>query len=173
MGPGGDISTPTRPDKLESAFLRQTIDSQPNQIDYPLRLEISMENYSRIALKSLTSFPSLIFYDSSYPLGKIYPWPIPLPSIYEVHIQVKDILSQFTSIDQDVVLPEEYEPAIVFNLAVRLSFAYGQQPAPALIALAKDALNVLRETNVQVSNLTMPADLVRVGIYNPYSDQVR
>jgi len=44
---------------------------------------------------------------------------------------------------------------------------------PITMALAKEALNVLRMGNAQVPNLRMPDDLIRPGIYNPYSDQIR
>ncbi len=64
VGPGGDIDTGTvsaRPDKIESAFLRQLVNSQPNQIDYPLGLLQSMEDYNTIGLKGLVSFPGWAF----------------------------------------------------------------------------------------------------------------
>lgn len=66
-----------RPDRLEAAYLRQVTQSQPNQIDYPLQILESREDYSRIALKQLQSFPDSIFYDPAWPLGLIYPWPVP------------------------------------------------------------------------------------------------
>ena len=54
IGPvGSDIVWDPRPDRLESAFLRQLVQSQPNQIDYPLELIQSYEEYTNIALKSL------------------------------------------------------------------------------------------------------------------------
>ena len=174
IGPvGSDIVWDPRPDRLESAFLRQLVQSQPNQIDYPLELIQSYEEYTNIALKSLQSFPSYIFYDSAWPQGVLYPWPVPQASIYAVHVQVKEQLKQFTSINQSLNLPEEYYPALHWNLCVRLFPQYQRPIDPEVKALAADALNVLREANVQVGRLFMPEDLVRPGIYNPYSDQIR
>src|SRR5215469_5372660 len=81
IGAGGDIDTgpnTMRPDKLENGnFLRQTQLAAPNQVDYPLELLQSMEDYNRISLKSLVSFPGKIFYDPTHPLGTIYVWPVP------------------------------------------------------------------------------------------------
>ena len=67
----------------------------------------------------------------------------------------------------------EYYPALHWNLCVRLFPQYQRPIDPEVKALAADALNVLREANVQVGRLFMPEDLVRPGIYNPYSDQIR
>lgn len=173
VGPAGDFNIATRPDRLESAFFRQTVQSQPNQIDYPLEILQSREDYNNIALKQLTSFPSYIFYDSAFPLGSVYPWPVPQATIYAVHITVKAVLAQFTSVEQTIVLPDEYMAAIHYNLTARLYGAYTRPPDPVIIGLAKDALNVIRGANVQIARLTMPADLTRPGVYNPYSDQIR
>jgi hypothetical protein len=174
VGPGGALSTLVRPDKIESAFVRQLVGNSSNSyVDYPLTLIPSYESYSVIALKKLPSFPQYLFYDSGYPLGSAYPWPVPQAGLYETHLQVKELLNQFTSLDQTIVLPEEYFPAIELNLVIRIAPGYGRQPDPAIVALAKDSLNVLRMANTQISTLRMPGELVRNGIYNPYSDQIR
>lgn len=171
VGPGGDINCP-RPDRLEDAFFRQNIPSMPNQIDYPLELIESRETYNKIALKQLNSFPSYIFYESDYPLGRIYPWPLP-SNLYEVFISIKAHLYRFTSLAQEIQLPPEYHAAILYNLSNRLRTAFQLPPDMAVVSLAKDALNVIRGANAQVSRLRMPTDLIRPGIYNPYSDQIR
>src|SRR5258706_11652035 len=90
VGPAGsDIVIAPRPDKLESAYFRQTVQSQPNQIDYPLEIISSREVYNRIALKQLQSFPSYIYYESSFPQARIYPWPVPQANIYSLFISTK------------------------------------------------------------------------------------
>lgn len=170
VGPGGDYDTP-RPDKLEFAYLRQIVPSQPSPVDWPLDILASREDYSRIALKNMTSFPQVIFYDSGWPMGRVYPWPIPQANLYEVHLVLKDQLGEFTSLSQDVNLPPEYEAALFYNLAVRLRPAYQLPPDPSLVALATDALNVIRNANAQIPRLTLPRRLVSPGgKYNIYGD---
>lgn len=159
-----------RPDRLEAAFFRQLIPSTPNQIDYPLEIISARETYNDIALKTLTSFPSYIFYDSAYPIGFVYPWPLPQANLYSVHITIKEALNDFTSLNQVISLPEEYNAALLYNLAVRLRPAYQLPPEPTLLALAKDALAVIRGSNTQIPRLQLPRDLTRGGIYNVYSD---
>lgn len=173
IGPGGDIPMTQRPDRIEAAFFRQLVQSQPNQIDYPLDVLEAREDYNNIALKNLSSFPMVLFYDSAFPLGKLYPWPIMQPNIYELHVSVKDLLTQVATLATTVNLPLEYYNAIHWNMAVRLRTAYDLPPKPADIALAKKALGVIRGANTQIARLTMPTDLQRPGIYNPYSDQIR
>lgn len=171
VGPGGDFNI-GRPDRLEAAFVRQVQQTGNNQVDYPLQIIEARETYNLISLKSLTAFPTYIFYDSAYPLGVIYPWPLAQNSIYEIFITVKPLLGQFTSLGETILFPSEYIPALKWNLAVRLMISYKLSLDPGLVALAKTSLNVIRGSNTQIPRLQMPADLIRRGIYNVYSDRI-
>lgn len=169
VGSGGDFNIP-RPDRLEAAFFRQTTTAPANQIDYNLQILESMEDYSRISLKQLVSFGYYIFYDSGYPLGKVYPWPI-LQNQYELHIITKAVLSTFASLATTVNLPPEYEEAMQWNLALRLRPLFQMPPDETVTAMAAASLNTLRGANTQIARLTMPRPLNGGGIYNIYSDQ--
>lgn len=161
-----------RPMRLESAFLRQIQNTQPNQVDYPLQIIQSREDYNRIRLKSLVSFPNSIFYDSDWPLGSIFPWPVPSANIYAVYVSVLQQLASFTNLSARINVPYEYYNAIVTNLALRLRSKYGISASPGdpLPGNAKNALNVLRGANTQIATLQVPAGLGRAGIYNIFSD---
>lgn len=171
VGPAGDIPISPRPDSIESAFFRQITQSQPSQVDYPLEIIESYETYSRIALKQLQNFPQFLFYDSGFPLGVIHNYPVIQATLYELHIQVKETLNQFTSLGQTINLPLEYMSAIHYNLCGRLRPAYQLPPDPSITALALESLNVIRGANAQIPRLQMPLELTRQGIYNVYSDQ--
>jgi len=161
------------PRKLESAFLRQIQNSQPNQVDYPLRILQSKEDYSRIALKSLVSFPGAIFLDSDWQLAQVFPYPVPQAGIYSINITVREQLpAAFTNLDTVVCLPYDYFNCVLFNLALRNRPRYGipSFPGDELPALAKDALNCLRGPNTQIAALTLPDEITRPGIYNIFSD---
>lgn len=170
IGPSGDFNVTARPDRIEAAFFRQLIQSQPNRVDYPLKILQSREDYNRIALKQLGSFPQTIWYDSAFPLGVLYPWPVPAATIYEFHLSLKEILPQFATLSTTITLPEEYYAALHLNLVPRIWTMYGREADPVVIALAKDALNVIRGANTQIATLSMPDDVVRTGKYNIYSD---
>lgn len=171
VAPGGDFSI-VRPDRLEFGYFRLLNSTGQNQVDYSVKILPSREDYSRIALKSLETWPSYVFLDSNYPTGNVYFWPIPPANLYELHIVTKDVLTAFTSLAQTINLPPEYEMALLYNLAVRLRVSYQMPPDPALIALAQDALNVLRGANTQIPKLRLPSSLIRGGLYNIYSDEV-
>ena len=169
VGPGGDFNI-TRPDKIEAAFFRQTVETVPNQVDYPLAPIWSREEYNDIALKSLNSFPQIYFYDSGWPLGNLFVWPLPSDQ-YEIHISIKDTLQTFPGLTTEVDLPPEYFEALHYNLAVRLRPLFQLPPDQSIIQLAKLALNTIKNANAQVPSLEMPNDLIRGSNYNIYSDQ--
>lgn len=172
VGPGGDFDTP-RPDRLEDGcFFRQLVSaSSPNKIDYPLSILESREDYARIGLKQLLTIPQFIFYDAAYPLGIVYPWPIPQASLYEIHLLLKSQLTQFDNLSDDINLPAQYYGAIRYNLACRVRTMYQLQADPQLVALAMDSLSVIRNMNAQVPRLRMPGGIQRGAKYNIYSDQ--
>lgn len=171
VGPGADFDTP-RPDRLEFAFFRQMVSSQPNNVDYPLHILESREDYNLIALKGLTSFPGAIFYDSAFPWGYVYPWPIPQSGLYEIHLTLKGQLSQFASYVQSLNLPPEYVETIWTNLALRLAAIYpGSVVTPETKGLASASLQTVQGANLQIPLLRMPAGLGRGLKYNVFSDR--
>ena len=163
----------SRPNRVESAFLRQITQSQPNQIDYPLEILESMEDYAAIALKGLVSFPGALFYDSNFPLGAAFAWPVPQASIYEIHIIVREQLGYFTTLAQKLAFPYEYYRCLLFNLALSLKSKYQIPtfPGDPLPGLAKASLATIRNANAQIPRLRMPTQLQRDGIYNIFSDR--
>jgi hypothetical protein len=176
LGPGGDFDTGAdsfRPDKIESAFLRQLTQSQPNQVDFPLEILQAKEDYNRIALKTLSSFPTSIFYDPQWPLGVVYAWPVPQNAIYGLYVTIKvQTPFKFAALATVLNIPYEYYNAIVFNLAIRLRAKYSipSFPGDTLPGLAKDALNTLRGGNTAIARLST-ADVNRPGQYNIFNDR--
>lgn len=169
IGAGGDINVP-RPDSIESAFARQVIQPQPNQPDFPLYIIRSWEDYSRITLKGLQAGPAWgLFYDSGYPLGTLYPYPL-MTSQYELHVQVKNELVSVGDIADEIILPPEYELAIYAVQMQMTRSAYALPPKPEIDRLAKGALETLRATNFQIPTLRMPGAVQGVGGYNIWSD---
>lgn len=171
IGPGQPFNTP-RPDRIEDGcFLRQLNTSPNMQIDYTLQVLSSREDYDRIRLKTMGTWPSIIFYDSNWPTGLIYAWPVPQASQFEIHLLVKNQLTQFVNLTDTINLPPEYEAALSYNLQVRLRVAYRMPPDGVMVELAKDALNVIRGANVQVPSLKMPPTVIGAQrSYNVYSD---
>ena len=171
IGTGQDFNI-ARPDRIEAAFFRQLINTSPNQVDYPLEIIPARETYNQIALKSLTSWPQYIFYDSAYPVGNVYVWPVPQASLFEIHLTLKVNYSTLANLTTTIVMPPEYIPAIKWNLALRLRESYQLPPSVALAKLAQESLVVIRGANVQVPLLQCDKTLIRGSLYSIYSDQI-
>jgi hypothetical protein len=172
VGPAADFALAIRPTAIEAAFVSQNYGT-PQQIDTPLTILESREDYNRIAMKALVSFPYYLYYDQAFPAGTMYPWPAPNATLYALTITVKMPLSAFTSLNQDINLPAEYQEALIYNLAVRMRVLYQLEPDGALVALAKTALNTVRTANAQIPMLQIPDGMSKGGRYNVYSDQGR
>lgn len=172
-GPGGDYDVSPRPNRIKSAFLRQLNTGNP-QTDTPVEVIAAGEQYDRISLKNLVSFTQWVYLETSYPLAIVRPYPVPNASIYSLFLRFQDVLPQVT-LDTDMsAFPAEYFPAMKFNLARRLRQAYGKgmKPDPELNAFANNALNVIKNANLQIPELVMPASLTAATPgYNILSDQ--
>lgn len=174
IGPAGNFVTSVRPDRIEAAYQRQLVSSGQN-IDTPIEIIPSREEYSRLSLKGLVSFTLYAFLDSAYPTATLYLYPTPNASIYQIHILLKNIIPVYTvaTIASVLLVPPHYIAAMKFNLAKRLRQAYGKglRPDPELNALARDALDTVKQSNLQIPELVMPKALVRSSGYNIISDQ--
>lgn len=165
VGPGEPLNIP-RIDSIEAAFVRQLVNPSPTgQVDYPLEIISSMEDYSTIALKQMVAGPAVyLFFDSGYPTGLAYPYPLlPGNSQWELHIITKAPMDTAVVLTDDILLPEEYLLAI-YASSVNMTRAAFQLPAdPAFVGMAKAALETLRTSNFQISELRMPAALMPVA----------
>ncbi len=159
IGQGGDFNVP-RPDRIEAAFVRLLTSAPANLVDIPLQIITSREDYNRIPLKSLTTnFPSAVFYDSAFPIGTLYVWPVASSGSVEIHLSLKETLTQFTSFIQPINLPMEYLEAMWTNLTIRLAPIYQYDTRPEIAALAASSLATIRAANTQIPKLTMPRGL--------------
>lgn len=155
--PGGNFSI-ARPDRIDSAFARLNA-SGPNPIDFGLGIVESREDYNAKALKSQSTFPAAVFYESAFPIGVLHFWPIPPATLYELHIFTKAALPGYANLTDPLNLPPEYLEAAIYSLTVRLALNFGMDPRPAHVAAARAALNTIRLANTQIGVLAMPAEL--------------
>ncbi|AOJ99926.1 hypothetical protein [Burkholderia vietnamiensis] len=169
VGPGGNFNTPAWPFKINAAYARLNAGS-PNPIDYPVKIIGAREDYARIALKSLVSFPSYAFYDSTFPLGNLFMFPVPNSS-FELHIVTLEALPQFVTPADDINLPPEYMAAIRYNLAIWLCGSYQLDPPRMVEKLAGSTKRVIKRMNLQIQSMSMPRGLATKQRYNIYSDR--
>lgn len=158
VGAGQTININPRPDRIEYAFMRFAQTSNPGNlaVDIPLGIIQSHEDYSRITVKNVGTLPWRIFYDPIWPVGLLFPWPVPQPTIYEIHVGFKVVLPRFTGLQQPISFPPEYEAALNWCLVRRLKVTYQMPVDEDTKSLARDGLNVIRLANQQMSTLRMP-----------------
>lgn len=192
VGPGGDFDT-LRPDKLSGAYVRLNyhaavpgdafvLDQSPldstfvldgstvatpsfpgvTSLDYTLDLLDAREDYAMIPRKGWTGVPGAAWYDPTFPVGTLYVNPEP-SSAYEIHILVKQQLVQFSSLYDEIMLPQQYLDAMLYNLAVRLAPMYQLEPRRDVQQLAASGLASIRNSNATVPRLGMPAGLPGMG----------
>jgi len=103
IGPGQFYNC-ARPDKILAAYFIQLTgtggfssgfsdgfavgNNTNNIVSYPLRPIWSYEDYARLSLKNLNSWPQFFFYDGAFPNGNVYIWPVP-SNQYEIHLIIK------------------------------------------------------------------------------------
>lgn len=146
-------------------------------VDFPMSIITSREDYNSIPLKGLQAFSYAIFYEASWPLGRVWPYPSPLPTLYSLNLTFKLPLTQFANLTDPINLPPEYKTAIHYNLAERLRAAYQLPvlPGDKVAGWARDSLNTVRMANVGTGmvKLKMPREVRTRGGYNIYSDRTR
>lgn len=173
VGPGGNFNVSRRPDRLESGFLRQIVQSGLNA-DTPIDIIPAGEEYDRLSLKSLKSFTLYAFLDSSWPMGNIYLYPWPNASQYEMFFRLKDVIPIVAANTDLSIIPDQYISTMKFNLARRLRQANGKGMLAdtELNNLARNSLDVVKQSNLQIPELVMPKMLtLSSGSYNILSDQ--
>ena len=163
-----------------------TLISQPPgyAVDYPLTLLQSREDWNRIPLKNMSSWPAFLFYDpastllvppaggAAAPTGFLYVNPIPLAGQFEIHILVKDVLATLANLSTVLATPPEYEEALEYNLAIRFAAKYQIDASKEVLGLAQAALATIRSANTQVPLLDLPVGLTSNGSrYNIFSDR--
>jgi hypothetical protein len=166
VGNGGDFNV-LRPIKINAAYARMNAGSS-TPIDYPVEIISAREDYARIALKALQSFPSLAYYDPAFPLGNLIFYPVP-SNAFELHIVTMEALPQFATPATVISLPPEYMAAIRYNLAIWLAPSYQIEPQRSLIGLAVNAKRIVKRMNTSIQAMTMPRGLGSKQRYNIYS----
>ena len=140
IGSGGDINT-TRPLRIDGAYVTE------GSTDLPVEV-ISAAAWDAIADKTVTSnFPSLLYYEPSYPLGVVKIWPVPTDTNV-LTLSVESQLTSFATAATSVSLPPGYERAIAANLAIEIAPEFGRPVPPEVLQLARSSLAAIKRRNV-------------------------
>jgi len=158
-----------RPLNINSAFVRVNTNSNGQPIlngglDYPVTI-LNLENYELIGLKTLNGpWPRALYYQPGETLGTITVWPN--PSQGEMHIFSDTLFQRFTSINDEIVIPQGYYMALRWCLAERLMPMYGKA-SPTQIQMinsfAGHAKATIKRTNMRPVQVARFEDTLIVG----------
>ena len=144
-----------RPLSIDSAFVRINTNSNGVPIvngglDYPVAI-LNLEDYEMIGLKTLNGpWPKALYYQPTETLGNIFVWPNPAQG--EMHIFANTNFGRFTTMYDNVNLPQGYSMALRWCLAERLMPMYGKasQTQIAMInAYAAQGKATVKRTNMK------------------------
>lgn len=100
-----------------------------------------------------TSIPTDLYYEPGFVNGNIYLWPLQNVN-YGLELEVWTNLSQFTSLTQQFWLPQGYEDAVTYGLAVAMAPSYGRPLDSTLSMLASNAKGKIQLRNSQSPKLS-------------------
>ncbi|HHT9144702.1 MAG TPA: phage adaptor protein [Candidatus Wunengus sp. YC61] len=157
IGDGADFST-TRPIEIEQAFIRDSGNSDHNLKVRP------MSEYWALGNKVSSTRPTRLYYDPTYPNGTIHFNTLPSSAETLYLISQKNLLTYADEAGSDsIVLPSEYEDAIVNRLAIKMASYYGKSVSQELAFDDKMSYGTLRSRNL--ANAIKPARVSMPGRY--------
>lgn len=166
IGSGGVFNT-TRPVKIRAAtYTLSGADTYEENLEV-----LSMEEYAYQTDKTVSGYPKRVYYDAGYPLGKFYFLPIPSSGVFKLFSEKP--LTNYTSVNDSIILPPGYERALRYNLAVEIAPEFGKQANQTVGMIAFESKNAIENKNTENDKNTMVADPAFMGEsnFNIYSGQ--
>lgn len=151
IGATGNLVT-ARPVEILSAFRRT------DGVDTPIDV-IDRERYEAISAKAHTGSVSLIYYKPTAPNGTAFIWPVSTGET--LFLTLQQPLTAFATVSDVVSLPDGYEEALAFNLAVHYAPEFGMEATPTVQRKAANSKRRLKVVNSEVAPLQLDAVLTR------------
>jgi len=90
--------------------------------------QILYEEYQYLPDKTTDGSPSCFMYHPQLSTGKLYLWPRPADVNLIINITFQESIEDFDSQSDNADIPQEWEYALMVNLAAALAFPYGRYP---------------------------------------------
>lgn len=159
----GDFKIP-RPLRVTRSFTRITTQGTSG-LDYPIEI-LDQGQYIDIGYKGISApWPIALWYNPTYPLGTMYFYQNP-SGAGSLHLFTDTILTRFTSLTQQVSMPQGYVRMIKWNLARELAPEYGKQWTPLMEDNAADAYRKVKSLNM----VPTPVSNYDACLVGPYKD---
>ena len=170
LGSGGNIDR-TWVRRIERASI--LFSSTTPDTETPIAC-FSEQEWANIAAKDMTAtVPQGIYYDATYPLGKVYPWPVATDTTVSLVLYIPEPITTLAALTTALSVPPGYEAALTYNLAVWLAPEYEKQVDPVVMKIASDTLADIKRQNKRPSVLSVDPALRWGGAsYNIKTDDL-
>ena len=140
VGPSGNFNLTPRPSKIEQCFVRaSSIDYQVELIDY--------ERWMAIPDKTTSSdIPIYAYYEPTLSTGTLQLWPVPNTG-HSLHIVTWTSLAELAALSTTITLPQGYERALAYNLAIEVASEYEKQPSASVVEIARESKAAIKRVN--------------------------
>ena len=147
VGPGQDFNL-ERPEAIPRASFLVSNGGDPNgPAEIPMRIILTFEEWQRYIVKGTTSsIPLAMYYQAAVPYGVARVWPVPNVTS-QIVIYTRQMLQEYLTVDDEVVLRDGYREMLVLGLAVKIHQMppYNMRPMDASVPQqAIDAKNLVR-----------------------------
>lgn len=133
-----------RPLRIQNSFTR--IVTQAPGLDYPIEM-VDQDRYTSIGYKAIGApWPIMAWYNPTMPLGTIYFYQSPSQA-GELHLFTDNILTDFSSLTTDVLLPKGYSRAFKWNLCKELCAVNRYPITPLIERMAKESYDYIKSLN--------------------------
>lgn len=161
IGTGGTFNV-TRPVRIDNAGCVLIVSNPTNPPEIELEL-LTPQTWAEQTLKGLTStLPQKLYYETTYPLGRIYMWPVPTEA-NQLALYMWQALAEIASTSDTVSFPPGYAKALRYNLAVELfpQFAMTKAKlAPTVMEIAIESKAALKRINAPLVEMAVDPALV-------------
>lgn len=158
-GPTPDIDTSPK------AILQVTIEQ--GIVIWPATLG-TLADWHKIMPKTIQGVPSQAFWDYQQGQSHLYLWPIPVANMTVRVVGIQDIAT-IRNAQSDILLPDDYQEALVYNLAKRL-MPYMPPSADAnpkaleeIIFTANSSLSGIKRRNSNMRDMRIVSDFPGIG----------
>lgn len=140
VGPSGNFALTPRPTALEDIYIRD------GDVDYPVQL-VDNARWNSIADKtSQSDLVLLANYEPTMTTGTLLVWPVP-SAAKSLHIVTRTTVVTFTALSTELSLPQGYERALAYNLAVDLAPEHRVDVPVAVSVVAVESKAAIQRAN--------------------------
>lgn len=137
---------------------------------------IKEREWDRTKLQAVaTPMPTKVFYEKAFPFGFLYFYGVPTTN-YQVELRTTTALTQLAAVTDDFAMPDGYEEAVTYNLALRLAPEFGAPASADVREIAIASKAVLMSANATSPNAECDAGVLgtdaRRGDFNWLTGEV-